>query len=46
MEISNFIVLSVIIAPRNVDTPYISKTNLPIVSINVRELELNWCSKH
>ena len=46
MEISGLIVLSVIIAPRNVDTPYISKTNLPIVSINVRELEFNWCSKH
>ena len=41
MRISNFVVLSVITAPRNVLTPHISKTHLPIVSLNVRELELN-----
>ena len=45
MEIFNFIVLSVIIAPHSVHTPHISKTHLPIVWLNVRELELNWCSK-
>ena len=42
MKIFNFVVLSVIIAPYNVQ---ISKTQLPIVSLNVRELELNQCSK-
>ena len=41
MKILNFVVLSVIIARHNVHTPHISKTHLPIVSINVRELELN-----
>ena len=41
MRIFNFVVLSVITAPRNVPTPYISKTNLPIVSLNVRKFELN-----
>ena len=41
MQIFNFIVVSVIIAHRNVLTPYISKTHLPIVPLNVRELELN-----
>ena len=45
MRISNFVFLSVITAPRNVPTPHISKTHLPIVSLNARELELNWCSK-
>ena len=45
MRIFNFAVLSVITAPRNVPTPHISKTHLPIVSFNVRELELNLCSK-
>ena len=45
IQISNFVVLSVIITPHNVSTPYIRKTHLPIVSLNVRELELNWCSK-
>ena len=44
MQIFNF-VLSVIIAHHNVLTPHISKTHLPIISFNVRELELNWCSK-
>ena len=46
MQIFNFVVLSVIITPQNVLTPHISKTHLPIVSINVRELKLNWCSKN
>ena len=41
MRIFNFVVLSVITAQRNVPTPYISKTNLPIVSLNVRKFELN-----
>ena len=41
IQIFNFVAISVIIAPQNVITPYISKTNLPIVSLNVRELELN-----
>ena len=41
MRIFNFVVLSGITAPRNVPTPYISKTNLPIVSLNVRKFELN-----
>ena len=30
MQIFNFIVLSMITAPRNVPTPHISKTDLPI----------------
>ena len=37
---SIFVVLS-----DNVLTPHISKTHLPIVSLNVREVELNWRSK-
>ena len=41
MQIFNFVVLSVIIAPHNVLIPHISKTHLHIVSLNVRELELN-----
>ena len=42
MQIFNFVVLSVIIAPLNVLTPLILANGLlPIVSINVRELELN-----
>ena len=41
MQIFNFVVLSVIIVPHNVLTPHISKIHLPIVSLNVRELELN-----
>ena len=41
MCIFNFVVLSVIIAPDNVPTPPISKIHLPIVSLNVRELELS-----
>ena len=45
MQILNFVILSVIIAPHNVLTPHISKTHLPIVSVNVHELELNWSSK-
>ena len=41
MQIFNFVVLSVITAPHNVLTPHISKTRLPIVSLNVSEAELN-----
>ena len=41
MRIFNFVVSSVITAPYNVPTPHISKTHLRIVSLNVRELELN-----
>ena len=41
MQILNFVVLSVIIAPHNAFTPHISKTHLPIVLVNVHELELN-----
>ena len=41
MQIFNFVVLSVIIAPHNVATSLTSKTCLPIVSLNVGELELN-----
>ena len=45
MRILDFVVLFVITGPDNVPTPYISKIHLPIVSLNVRELELSWCSK-
>ena len=45
MQIFNFVVLSVITAALNVPTPHISKTHLPFVLLNVRELELSWCSK-
>ena len=41
MRISNFVILYEITVPRNVPTPHISKTHLPIVSLNARELELN-----
>ena len=41
MQFFNFVVLSVISAPHNVHTPHISKTHLPIVLVNVPELELN-----
>ena len=41
VQILNFLFLSVIIAPQNVLTPHVSKTNLPIVLLNVRELQLN-----
>ena len=41
MRIFNFVILSVITAPHNVPTPHINKTHLPIVLLNVRELELN-----
>ena len=41
MQIFNFVVLPVIIGLQNVLTPHISKTHLPIVPLNVRELELN-----
>ena len=38
MQTFNFVVLSVIIAHHSVLTPH-SKTHLPIVSLNVRELQ-------
>ena len=41
MQIFNFVVLSVIIAPHNIPTLHISKTHLPNVSLNIHELELN-----
>ena len=41
MQIFHFVVLSVIIASHNVLTPHITKTILPIVLLNVREIELN-----
>ena len=41
MQIFIFGVLSVIIPPHNVLTAHISKTHLPIVSLNVHDLELN-----
>ena len=41
MQIFNFVVLPVIIAPNNVLTPHVSKTHFPIVLLNVHELELN-----
>ena len=41
MRIFNFAVLSAITAPHNVLTPHISKTHLPIVSLNVSEVEFN-----
>ena len=41
MQIFNFVVLSVIIAPQKVLTSHISKTHLPIVSLHVRKLKLN-----
>ena len=41
MQIFNFVVLHVIIAPNNVLTPHVSKTHFPIVLLNVHELELN-----
>ena len=37
----NFVILSVITALHNVPTPHISKTHLPIIALNVREVELN-----
>ena len=40
MQIFIFVVLSVIIPPHNVLTAHISKAHLPIVSLNVHELEL------
>ena len=40
MYIFNFIVSSVIIAHQSVLTPRISKTHLPISSLNLHELEL------
>ena len=39
MQIFIFVVLSVTAAPDNVLTPHISKTRLPIVSLNVHELK-------
>ena len=45
MQIFSFVVLSTIIALHNFVTPHISKTHLAIVSLNVREIKLNSCSK-
>ena len=45
MQIFNFIVSSVIIAHHSVLSPRISKTHVPISSLDVRELKLNWCSQ-
>ena len=45
MQIFSFIVLSVIIAHHSGLSPRISKIHLPISSLNVRELKLNWCSQ-
>ena len=39
MQIFNFVVLSLINTSHNVVTPHISKTHLPIASLNARELE-------
>ena len=39
IQIFNFVVSSVILNSQNVLTPHISKTHLPIISLNVRELE-------
>ena len=36
MQIFNFVVLTVIIAPQDVLAPHITKTYLPIVSFTVR----------
>ena len=41
MRTFNSVVLSVITAPHNVPTPHISKTHLPIVSLNVRKVEFD-----
>ena len=41
MQVFDFVVLSVIIALHNVLATHISKTHLPVVSLNVCELELN-----
>ena len=41
MQIFNFAALPVIITPQNVLTGHIKNIHLPIVSLNVRELELN-----
>ena len=46
MRIFIFVVLSVITAPHNAPTPHISKTHSPTVSLNVRQAELNLCSKY
>ena len=40
MQISNLVVLSVIVAPPKVLTTHISKTRLPIVSRDVSKLQL------
>ena len=41
MRIFDFVDLSVITAPHNVLIHHFSKTHLPIVSLNVREVEMN-----
>ena len=39
MQMFDYVVLSLIVTSRNVLTPHISKTHLPIASLNIRELE-------
>lgn len=41
MQIFNFVVLNVVIAPQNVLASHTRKTHLPIVTLNVCELESN-----
>ena len=41
MQIFNFFILSVIIAPHNILIPHITKSYLSIVTLNACELELN-----
>ena len=41
VTIFSFVILSAITVPENFLTPHISKIHLLIVSLNVRELELN-----
>ena len=36
MKVSNFVALSVTIAPKNVLTPHIRKTHLSVASLNIR----------
>ena len=47
MKIFNFIISCVVIAHHSVHTPHISKTNLPIPSLNVHESPLHggWKAK-
>ena len=41
MRLFNFVVLSVITAPHNAPSPHITKIYLPIVSLNVHDIDLN-----